>query len=128
VRYRFACQKAGYLAVALDRLHAKSSFPQEGQALRTFLLDLPGVGPKTASWITRNWLESDDVAILDIHILRAGAAAGFFPKKADLAKAYFSLEASFLAFADAIRCRASVLDNFMWHQMRQIGYLATQYA
>jgi len=128
VRYRFAHQKAGYLAMALQRLHAQPTIPQNGQALRSFLLELPGIGPKTASWITRNWLESDEVAILDIHILRAGVAAGFFPKKVDIAKTYFALEESFLAFAHAIRCRASVLDNFMWHQMRQIGHLVTKFA
>jgi len=128
IRYRFARQKAVYLSTALARLHAQSAYPQSGRDLRAFLLELPGIGPKTASWITRNWLESDEVAILDIHILRAGAAAGFFPKKVDLAKTYFRLEESFLAFAGAISCRASVLDNFMWHQMRQIGHLATESA
>jgi len=128
IRYRFAHQKAIYLAAALDVLHRQESYPLDGRALRAFLLQLPGIGPKTASWITRNWLESDDVAILDIHILRAGAAAGFFPKKVNLAKTYFILEDHFLAFSKAIKCRASVLDNFMWHQMRQIGHLAMECA
>ncbi len=128
IRYRFARQKAAYLSTVLVTLHAESTYPQSGRALRGFLLELPGIGPKTASWITRNWLESDEVAILDIHILRAGAVAGFFPKKVDLAKTYFRLEENFLAFASAISCRASVLDNFMWHQMRQIGHLAVEFA
>ncbi|MDZ3993341.1 hypothetical protein PspTeo4_24872 [Pseudomonas sp. Teo4] len=50
-----------------------------GRALRDWLLELPGIGYKTASWVARNWLDADDVAILDIHILRAGAWQVFSP-------------------------------------------------
>jgi endonuclease III len=42
-------------------------------------MSLPGIGPKTASWIARNWLDADDVAILDIHIMRVGQVIGLFP-------------------------------------------------
>jgi thermostable 8-oxoguanine DNA glycosylase len=124
VRYRFARQKAQYLSNALRRLTIETPPTSSGKSFRAFLLDLPGIGPKTASWITRNWLDSDEVAILDIHIIRAGSAAGIFPRNVSLTRDYFKLESRFLEFAKAIRCRPSILDNFIWHQMRRIGYLS----
>ena len=45
-------------------------------ALRDWLLAIPGIGPKTASWIVRNRTGSSAVAIIDVHILRAGTSAG----------------------------------------------------
>ena len=49
--------------------------PQEPLSLREFLLQLHGIGYKTASWIVRNFTGSDDVAIVDIHLRRAGVIA-----------------------------------------------------
>jgi N-glycosylase/DNA lyase len=63
--------------------------------LRDRLLDLPGIGPKTASWIVRNHLDSDDVAIIDVHLHRACVMMNVFEAKSDPAKEYFSLEALF---------------------------------
>jgi N-glycosylase/DNA lyase len=77
VRYRFPRQRAAYLAVALARLQAQPP-PPSARALRGWLLELPGIGPKTASWIVRNHLGSNEVAIIDIHVLRAGIAASVF--------------------------------------------------
>lgn len=70
VRYRFARQKSRYLSVALNRLDVEMPPTDSGRALRDWLTSIPGIGHKTASWIARNWLCADDVAILDIHILR----------------------------------------------------------
>jgi thermostable 8-oxoguanine DNA glycosylase len=83
-----------------------------------------GIGPKTASWIVRNWYDSDDVAILDVHIVRAGQIAGVFPRTAALPRDYYVLEDLFLRFARAIEVRPSALDAKMWSQMRQAGKLA----
>lgn len=74
VRYRFAKQKATYLATCLKVVHDAPSF-SAGRDLRNWLMQLPGIDPKTASWIARNWMGADDVAILDIHLLRFGRAA-----------------------------------------------------
>ena len=81
-------------------------------------MELPGIGPKTASWIVRNWLGSDDVAILDVHVLRAGILMGLFPEDCRLPKDYEVLEKKFLDFARAIQVRASLLDAIMWRDMR----------
>ncbi len=121
VRYRFAKQKAAYLAEALVTLDEIGPLPASDRGFRDALLRLPGVGPKTASWITRNLRASDEVAILDVHICRACEAAHVFPPGSNPAREYFQLEARFLKFATAINVRASELDNLMWQTMRRIG-------
>lgn len=120
VRYRFARQKSEYLAASLRALRGVS-LPLDDRALRDALTALPGIGMKTASWITRNVRDSDSVAILDVHICRACSAIGVFPAKASPAKSYRDLEERFLAFACAISARASLLDSVMWYVMRRIG-------
>ncbi|WP_147376720.1 hypothetical protein [Noviherbaspirillum saxi] len=118
VHYRFARQKAAYLA----NIHAAfcEQLPPHGDlALRDWLISLPGIGPKTASWIVRNHTGSDHVAILDIHIYRAGLLAGFFDQKQRIESHYAQMENQYLEFASAICVRASVLDGIMWSHMRQ---------
>lgn len=117
VRYRFAKQKARYLSEALQRLAAGDAPLQTGRALRDWLLQLNGIGPKTASWIARNWLRADDVAILDIHILRVGVAIGLFPKNLTVERHYFALEELFLTFSQRMGVRASELDAVIWFEM-----------
>lgn len=116
VNYRFAAQKGKYLAAALPVLHRAPNFT-EGKALRDWLLQLAGIGPKTASWIARNWLDADDVAILDIHIMRIGQMVGFFPRQYTVERHYHELEDLFLKFSNALGVRASELDSVMWHEM-----------
>lgn len=124
-RYRFASQKARFLAAGIKALRTDLSqdTATDDISLRTFLMDLPGIGPKTASWITRNWLNSDRVAILDIHICRACTAAGVFPEQPKLATRYLELEARFLEFAAGMALAPSILDNVMWQTMRGMGHL-----
>jgi thermostable 8-oxoguanine DNA glycosylase len=121
VRYRFALKKAHQLAAALEGLAQSEVELLDDRALRALLITLPGIGPKTASWITRNWRGSDAVAILDIHICRACVLAKIFTPSADPARQYFDLENRFLAFAAAIDVRPSILDNLMWQTMRGLG-------
>src|SRR5207244_4134576 len=68
VQYRFSDQKADYLHDALSLMEHERAPTSSPTELRAFLMRIRGVGPKTASWITRNWLTSDDVAIIDVHI------------------------------------------------------------
>lgn len=116
LHYRFAAQKARYLAQALPMLQGVPTFTV-GRHLRDWLLDVPGVGPKTASWIARNWLHADDVAILDIHIMRVGQLAGVFPKNFIVERHYLELEKLFLAFSAALDVRPSELDAVIWYEM-----------
>jgi len=117
IKYRFARQKASYLSAALTQLAEELPPLSSGKALRDWLTQLPGIGYKTASWVARNWLDADDVAIIDIHILRAGALAGFFDESLTVERHYLELEVQFLRFAEAIGVRPSELDAVMWFEM-----------
>tara|TARA_R110002012_G_scaffold170538_2_gene335012 strand:+ start:829 stop:1563 length:735 start_codon:yes stop_codon:yes gene_type:complete len=119
VRYRFAKQKSTYLAGSMRALQSLDREAPDRE-LRDALTALPGVGPKTASWIVRNWRDSDFVSILDIHILRAGRMLQIFPEGKSVERHYLELEAAFLDFAEAISVKASILDSVMWMNMRQI--------
>ena len=117
VRYRFARQKARYLTAAIKKIQSGIPTFESGKSLRDWLLDIPGIGYKTASWIARNWLDADDVAILDIHILRAGKQARFFDSALTVERDYLKLETQFLEFSEALGVRASELDALMWYEM-----------
>ena len=118
-RYRFPRQKSRYLAACLTAL-GRIDRPESDKALRDLLLDLPGVGPKTASWIVRNHRGSDAVAIIDIHILRAGRHIGLFPPDWNPQRHYGQLESAFIDFAMALGVRTSLLDALMWDYMRRL--------
>jgi thermostable 8-oxoguanine DNA glycosylase len=122
VRYRFAKQKAKYLSAALAKLNRELAPNDTGKALRNWLLDIPGIGYKTASWIARNWLDADDVAILDIHLLRAGQLGGFFAPKLTVERHYLELEEQFIAFSRGLGVRPSELDAIIWHEMMSSPY------
>lgn len=117
VRYRFARQKSKYLACALHKLESEEPPTGSGKSLRNWLLSLPGIGFKTASWAARNWLDADDVAILDIHILRAGLLGGFFQADLTVERDYLKLEEQFIRFSSALGVRASELDAIIWLEM-----------
>lgn len=116
IRYRFAAQKARYLAAALPLAHSAPKF-EAGRQLRDWLLAVPGIGHKTASWIARNWLDADDVAILDIHIMRVGQVIGLFPKNLTVERHYAELEERFLSLSTSLDVRASELDAVIWWEM-----------
>lgn len=121
VKYRFAAQRAEYLARALSMLSCIEEGALSDVALRNTLLGLPGVGPKTASWIVRNRRASNEVAILDVHIVRACRIMGIFPHAADPARVYFELERRFLEFCRATGSAASSMDAVMWSTMRALS-------
>lgn len=120
VGYRFARQRAGRLSAALAMLHV-SDPPQESVALRDWLATLPGIGLKTASWVVRNYCGCDAVAIVDIHIQRAGLAAGFFAPHWRLPQDYRQFEEAFCRVASLAGVSAAALDACIWHQMQALG-------
>lgn len=124
VRYRFAAQRAGRVSAALQIL-ATSPAPSEPLAMREFLLGFPGVGPKTASWVVRNWTGCDGLAIIDIHVQRAGVAAGFFSPHWRLPRDYTQFEVAFCAVARIGGVSAAALDACIWHQMQALGRAQT---
>jgi N-glycosylase/DNA lyase len=121
VRYRFPNQRAERLVGMREQLGQISHDEQDSQKMRAALLLVAGIGPKTASWIVRNLLGSDDVAIIDIHILRACKLMGVFPSEIRLPRDYLPLERRFIDFSHAIDVRPSILDAVMWSEVRSIS-------
>lgn len=119
-RYRFARQKSRYLASSLNKIR-HAILPSCEKQCRDYLTTLDGIGPKTASWIVRNHYSSDAVAILDIHIIRAGIVVGLFEPTANPSRRYFDLEDRFLEFCRGLGEPASLVDALMWDFMRRIG-------
>lgn len=117
-KYRFAKQKSDYIHAAIEKLSKEEAPVESGLALRNWLMDIKGIGFKTASWVARNWLDADDVAILDIHIYRAGLLGGFFSDKMTVEKHYLDLEGKFIAVAKAMKVRTSELDAVIWYEMQ----------
>lgn len=118
--YRFPRQKARHLSSCLKQL-VNFVESENDLELRNQLMSLNGIGPKTASWIVRNYRHSDSVAIIDVHILRAGRLAKIFKAEETPQLSYFKLEKIFLDFANAIEAKASILDNLIWDFMRKLN-------
>lgn len=123
-KYRFATQKAKYIFDALQKIEGIDESGMDDRALRDFLLTVNGVGPKTASWIVRNYRNSDNVAILDIHLYRAGLIAGFFGKNDQVEKNYLNMEDKFLTFCQELDVKASKLDAVIWRTMKELNTYA----
>lgn len=119
VHYRFSRQKAKYIFWFLQRDDLDEMEQLCGSRLRERLLTVKGIGPKTASWIARNYGNCEDVAIVDIHIYRAGRLAGFVNREWDIQKDYYKIEESFLDFCHSINALPSKMDSIMWNQMKE---------
>lgn len=112
-RYRFPHQRAQRLSAALTFLNA-NDHPTSPLEMRDFLTRAPGIGLKTASWIVRNRWPEAQVAILDVHVLRAGARAKVFPRGVAAQSSYHYLEALFVAWARQEHVDTADLDATIW--------------
>ena len=119
IHYRFHNQKSKYITNFLNRKDLDKIPLNNDLALRSWLMTIDGIGPKTASWITRNFLDSENVAIIDIHIFRAGLLSGLFSHKLDIQKDYFKIEQIFIQFCRALKVQPSKMDALMWLQMKE---------
>jgi thermostable 8-oxoguanine DNA glycosylase len=124
VCYRYPHQRARFITAALHRMADECAPTTSAVSFRNWLTTFEGIGLKTASWITRNALRADTVAILDVHILRAGVLANIFQPPFRLPRDYIMLESRLIEFACSIGVRLSILDAVMWHHMRCFGPLA----
>jgi N-glycosylase/DNA lyase len=120
ILYRYPRQRAHRIASALRILADEDCF-STGTELRDWLVRIPGVGPKTASWISRNVSDGTDIAVVDIHVRRAGTAAGFFQSHWTLPRDYEYFELAFAAVARLAGVSTTALDQTIWGSMRQIG-------
>ena len=123
-KYRFAKQKSKYIYDALTKISCVNEKEKSDLELRNFLLSVNGIGLKTASWIVRNYRNSNDVAILDIHLYRAGLLAGFFTENDKIEKNYFAMEKKFLHFCKHLDIQTSKLDAVIWRVMKELNTFA----
>lgn len=124
IYYRFANQKSKYIHALLNKKDLSTIPTDCDLKFRSWLLDIDGIGLKTASWITRNWLSSNKVAILDIHLLRAGLLTGFFKDEINVQKDYLKLERQFLKFCEALDVFPSDMDAVIWSYMKKSNKFA----
>ena len=122
--YRYPNQKAKFLGDAMRHIQEDRLDMTDGRSLRDSLMEIKGVGPKTAGFIARNFLDTDDVAILDIHIVRAGVLCDLFQPEQKVEKQYFSMESQYIDFCQSMNVRPAVLDCLIWDQMRTFGRFA----
>lgn len=123
LRYRFPRQRSRRVSQAVARLRSEDIPTDDPMDLRAYLLTFNGIGPKTASWITRNWLGTDEVAIIDVHVERACRTMGLFGPDLTIQRDYLVMEQRFLEFSAAINVPAGTLDAIMWSEMRKLGKL-----
>lgn len=124
VRYRFPNLKASYLVSALARLDQEEP-PSGDFQFREWLRSMKGIGWKTASWVTRNWRHSNEVAVIDIHVFRACSIAGIFQGSEETISArYAALERRFLEFAHGINEEPRRLDVLIWRMTKDAGSMA----
>lgn len=121
VHYRFPDQRATRVSQAMTALKNRPPPTQCPFTFRNDLMTLPGVGPKTASWIVRNLTGSDSLAILDVHVVRAGQAMGLFRADVRLPHDYAEMEGLFVEFAEKLGVGAAALDALIWTQMRRLS-------
>lgn len=125
VRYRFPASKAKRLAAAIGMLgHVEPPSCDEPRELRGWLTMVPGVGPKTASWIVRNLTRNDLIAVIDIHIRRAGVVAGIFDPAWRLPRDYRHFEEAFVAWAGIGGVPTADLDACIWSELASLGMAA----
>jgi N-glycosylase/DNA lyase len=119
IRYRFPNRRSVFVAEALRRLQHDALPTDNASDFRQALLTFSGIGLKTASWITRNYLNSPLVAIIDIHVFRAGVLMGLYSGSERLPHDYLRLEAKYLEFAAAAALDPRQLDLVIWSTMQR---------
>lgn len=122
-RYRFPKRKAEVVSAAAQWVRAQgsieaglASLASEGER-REWLCGCPGVGFKTASWLLRNCGWARELAILDVHLLRAMRELGLV-EGVSLPRDYVFVEEIFLRWALELGATPGALDLFLWDLQR----------
>jgi thermostable 8-oxoguanine DNA glycosylase len=122
-RYRYPVRKAKLIAQARSWLLARPPLLDEigdlpcEHARRRLLCECPGLGAKTASWLLRNLGLAKELAIVDVHLLRALRAAGRI-ENVTLPRDYELVEAAFLDWCRDLDAPAAAFDLFVWEWQR----------
>lgn len=122
-RYRFPVRKAELIVRARQWLMSQGNLMgtlvslESDRERRRLVCECPGVGPKTASWLLRNLGLATDLAILDVHVIRALKSTGRI-NEARLPRDYESIELIFLDWCREMEAPAAAFDLFLWEWQR----------
>ncbi|MCL4553511.1 MAG: hypothetical protein M1305_08230 [Candidatus Marsarchaeota archaeon] len=128
-RYRFPRRKATLIVEARQWLRRHVPLLEhvnripDCRSRRQFLCSCPGIGPKTASWLLRNLGCGDQLAIVDVHVLRALKNAGRVAEEVRMPRDYEVVEDAFLEWCCELAAPAPAFDLFLWEWQR--GTLVT---
>lgn len=123
-RFRFPRQKASAIVKARRWVHIQDPLDERLFQLssprdrRRFLSECPGMGFKSASWLLRNLGLGSELAIIDIHILRALLDAKRILPDIRIPRDYELAEEAFLAWCDELEAPPAAFDLFVWHWQR----------
>ena len=119
--YRYPNRKADFISEAVSRLVSDPP-PDEVNALRVYLLQMRGVGPKTAALIESGFRGPHaEVHVNDIHLRRALLLSGVFRAHWDVDQHYDRFEAAFLQYARHGNVPPVALDMCIWELARDAG-------
>jgi N-glycosylase/DNA lyase len=122
-RYRYPARKSWLIADAVIWVRTQGGLRNALAARateverRSWLCECPGVGLKTASWILRNCNWARNLAILDVHLLRALREAQIIGAP-NLPRDYELVEHAYLRWAEQLGACPAALDNFLWDIQR----------
>ena len=123
-RYRFPKQKASVIVKARQWVRGQDPIDERLLQLgspkdrRRFLTKCPGMGFKSASWLLRNLGLGGELAIIDVHVLRALLDAKRIPDDIRIPRDYEMAEEAFLAWCDELDAPSEAFDLFVWHWQR----------
>jgi len=131
-RYRYPERGAKFISQSLFNIYTEYislkrliSSGLDMVALRRELIHLcPGIGPKQASHFLKNVGYTDEVAILDRHIIRYMALAGennVIKLKIGTIDKYEEIENRFISLINKFQYSVSVVDQAIWFVMRVLS-------
>lgn len=130
-KYPFPKSKSDYIIRTCQEIYVNNSTTLKGilcegkdeKTVREILIKLCiGIGPKQASLFLRNVGYSENIAILDSHVLRYMDFLGLRDKKNNIytLKQYTEHESVLLSYANSLNKKMSTLDLAIWIVMRVV--------
>jgi N-glycosylase/DNA lyase len=122
-RHRFPIRKANLLIQARSWVLAQGELTQclaaiaDEDSRRKWLCECPGLGLKSASWLLRTTGLAANLAVLDVHVLRAMAEHSEF-ECVRLPRDYTRLEQRFRDWCVELGTTVAALDLFLWQWER----------
>ncbi len=129
IKYRFPNTKAKFIAYNLLYLqsygglkHLLSQTDDIAKIRAFFVKEIKGIGPKQSSHFLRNVGYSNEVAVLDVHILRymhiQGIIEETYTKAIGTLKQYEKLESLLIDFLKYMKYPIGFVDQAIWIVMR----------